>query len=179
MGLQGVEVHPQKFWFVEIQIKPWKSGQNGTWLQKMVPNVCRKTHQSCFWRSHQKGFFMGEKLLAKVTQNFSGKFGGLWGKILRTPKNLPAPSLMSRGWPKIFLQRGPKVAKFHFHHSKLRKQLFLQKSWWENVKFQNPWGPCSPPWAREADLFGLLFDVFTNKHIMNFENNSHWYLFLV
>jgi len=70
---------------------------------------------------------MGENLLAKVTQNFSGKFVRLRGKILRTPENLPAPTLMSRGWPKIFLQRGQKMAKFNFHHSKLRKQLFCKK----------------------------------------------------
>ena len=47
---------------------------------------------------------MGENLLAKATQNFSGKFGGLRAKTLRTPKNLLAPTLISRGWPEILLQ---------------------------------------------------------------------------
>jgi len=78
-------------------------------------------------KQHQKLLFKGENLLAKVTQNFLGKFGGLRAKIHRTPKNLPAPTFMSRGWPKIILQKGPKVVKLHFHHSKVRKQLFLQK----------------------------------------------------
>ena len=88
----------------------------------------------------KKGFLMGENLLAKVTQNFR-QVWGLRATILRTSKNCPAPTVMSRDWPKIYLQVGPKVAKFHFHHSKQRKQLFLQKMWWENVKFKNLWGP--------------------------------------
>jgi len=68
---------------------------------------------------------MGENLLAKSHKTF-GKFGGLRATILRTPKNFLAPTLMSRDWPKICLQEGPKVAKFHFHHSKQRKQLFCK-----------------------------------------------------
>ena len=39
------------------------------------------------------------------------------------------------------------MAKFHFTHSKLSKQPFLLKIWWENVKFQNPkegQGPLHP-----------------------------------
>jgi len=57
---------------------------------------------------------MGENLLAKVIQNFSGTFGGLRVKILRTPKNLPAPTVMPRGWPKIYLQGGQKWQNFIF-----------------------------------------------------------------
>jgi len=78
------------------------------------------------FRVPKKGFFIGENELAKVTQNFR-QVWGLRATILRTSKNCPAPTVMSRDWPKIYLQVGPKVAKFHFHHSKQRKQLFLQK----------------------------------------------------
>jgi len=131
-----------------------------------------------------KGFFW---------KNFSGKsrtrhFGQFWSlraKIFRKPKNLPAPTLMSRVWPKLSLQGGQKVAKFHFHHSKLRKQLFLQKIWWENVKFQNSGGPC-PPLRPDAPktLYNKKAEennknTFTNNHMIKFENNSHWYLFFI
>jgi len=33
-----------------------------------------------------------------------------------------------RGGLKMLLHGGPKVPKFNFHHSELRKQLFLQKN---------------------------------------------------
>jgi len=39
----------------------------------------------------QKMFFSLEVILFGV---FSGKFGEIWEKILRTPKNLPAPTPM-------------------------------------------------------------------------------------
>jgi len=119
----------------------------------MVLNNCRKTHESFFWRSHQKLSFMGENLLAKVTQNFLGKFGGHRAKILRTPKNLPAPTFMSRGWPKIVLQKGPKVAKLHFHHSKVRKQLFVQIIDGKMSNFKIRGGLPSPPAPTCLKLF--------------------------
>jgi len=38
--------------------------------------------------------------------------------------------------------RGPKVAKLHFHHSKLRKQPFLQNDWkTSNFKIRGGVGP--------------------------------------
>jgi len=95
----------------------------------MVPSVCRKTHESFFSRSHLKKGSLWEKIYWKKSHKTFGKFGGLRATILRTPQNFPVPTtLMSRDWPKICLQEGPKEAKFHFHHSKQRKQLFLQKN---------------------------------------------------
>jgi len=138
----------------------------------MVLNNCRKTHESFFWRSHRKLSFMGENLLAKVTQNFLGKFGGHRAKILRTPKNLPAPTFMSRGWPKIVLQKGPKVAKLHFHHSKVRKQLFVQIIDGKMSNFKILGGLALPSGSHVPKTF-YNKNIFTNKHIMNFENNSH------
>jgi len=40
--------------------------------------------------------FVGENLWSKGTQKFSGKFGEVRAKILRTPKNLLAPAPMIR-----------------------------------------------------------------------------------
>ena len=54
----------------------------------------------------------GKKLAGKVTQNFSGKFGKIWAKILRTPKNVLAPTLM------VLIMQLPQHAtcesKYHF-----------------------------------------------------------------
>jgi len=126
----GGESATQMFWFIEIRAK---MSPNVAWLQKMMPNVCRKTHESFFSRSHPKKGSLWEKICWQKSHKTFGKFGGLRATILRTPKKFPAPSLMSRDWPKISLQEEPKAEKFYFHHSKQRKQLFLQKIRWENV----------------------------------------------
>jgi len=95
-----------------------------------------------------------------------------------------ANSGFSRGGPKIFLQGRPKAAKLHFHHSKLRKQPFFAKNWWENVKFQNPGAALAS--TSEAHAPETSYDkkaeednknIFTNKHAMIFENNIQLYLF--
>jgi len=86
----GVQAHSQKFWFVENPRKIWpqspKIGAKSLkiWakslkvrvkmapnvsLQKMAPNLCRKTHEDLFWRSHQKKvvmIFVGENLSKKL-----------------------------------------------------------------------------------------------------------------
>jgi len=76
----------------------WKSGQN-TWKSgpKMVPNVwlCfsktkEKRTKTFFQRSHQKrsSWSLWEKICwQKLYKYFSVKFGEIWAKILRTPKN--------------------------------------------------------------------------------------------
>jgi len=38
--------------------------------------------------------FVGENLWPKSTQNFSGKYREIWGKILQPPKNVLAPTPM-------------------------------------------------------------------------------------
>jgi len=62
------------------------------YFKKLSPNVCRKTSEDHFLKGHTK------KRSAKVAQNFLGKFGKIWAKILCTPKNLIAPTPM----PQIF-----------------------------------------------------------------------------
>ena len=66
--------------------------------------------------------FVGEHFLAKVAQNFSGKFREIRAKILRNPKNLPAPKPMMKRRlrpvpPLLREQRG----KFPRHVSILRR----------------------------------------------------------
>jgi len=71
-----VEVHPQKFWFVENR---WKSETkspktlaemtpNVLWLQKIASNICRKTNEERFFGSHtKKGFhdLCGKKFVGR------------------------------------------------------------------------------------------------------------------
>ena len=59
------------------------------WFQKM--------HRT--WKEMQSFFFGGHFLWS-----FSGKFGEIWAKILRTPKNSPAPTPMSKA-TKFWQQR--------------------------------------------------------------------------
>jgi len=49
----------------------------------------------------------------------------------------PGPIVDFPGVAKKIFAVGAKVAKFHFDHSKLRKQPFLLQILWENIKFQN------------------------------------------
>ena len=84
---------PQMFWIDE---NPWKSGQK--WhptlfdLKKMALNVCRKTHEDWLFLE-----FILNKGLHDLCggRNFSDKLGKVRAKILRTTKNLPAPTPMS------------------------------------------------------------------------------------
>jgi len=71
---------------------------NAVRLQKMTPNICRKTHEdllTLFWRSHQKKRLWEKPCRQKSHENVSGKFGEIRAKILRTPKTLPASTPMS------------------------------------------------------------------------------------
>ena len=59
-----------------------------------------------------------------------------------------AESGFSRGGPKILLHGRPKVAKWHFHHSKLRQQPFFAKFHGKMSKFKilvRPWPPLPKP----------------------------------
>ena len=144
-GAGGEKPPPKVLMFWNPGKIPENTGKNGVLRCLTSENNAQRLQKSTWildnWRSHQKGFFMGEHLLAKVTQNFLGKFGRLRAKICM-PKNLPGPTLMFSGWPKIFLQRGPKNGKISFSLLVTKKTTFLQKIWWENVKFQNLGGLC-------------------------------------
>jgi len=75
----------------------------------MAPNVCRKTHEDICWRSHQKKVFMifvGQNLSNKIWGNSA--IGEIRANILRTPKNLPAPTLVL-----------PRIKSFATHSSNI------------------------------------------------------------
>jgi len=97
-GVQGVQAHPQKFWFVENPGKilenfgnipenpnkiPKYLGQIPENLGKNGAPVLQKNKWRPFiWMSHHKN---GRQ---KLHYNFLGKFGKIWAKILCTRKNL-------------------------------------------------------------------------------------------
>ena len=92
-----------------------------------------------------------------------------------------ASSGFSRGGSKTFLQ-GPKVAKLHFHHSKLRKQPFLQKhdEKMSNFKILGGVGPLFdahvPKTSHDKKSEGItkmylpinIYSDFWNKHSLTF-----------
>jgi len=83
------------------------------------------------------------------------------------------------GWAKKIFARVLKVAKFHFHHSKLRKQLFFAKRLMGTCQISKSLGALPPSDAHAPKTF---YDqkaeennknIFTNEHITNFENKIH------
>jgi len=130
-GLSGVE--SQKFWSVEnldeiseSQEKlPENSGQMApkvVWFHKMTPNVCRNTWRRFVGVSPQEEDLHDLKYSSKI---FSGKFGEIWTKRLRTAKTLPSPTPMnglyitlrfikrkgSEARVKVYMQRGQNILK--------------------------------------------------------------------
>jgi len=60
----------------------------------MATNICRKTNEDLFGGDTKKDLkysLWENNFRQKSHNNFSGKFGNIWAKILRTPKNLLAP----------------------------------------------------------------------------------------
>jgi len=93
--------HSCMHWFSKCCLKilslgkiPENPGKNGAhnvvWLQKMAPDFCRKTQLKTFFGGHTKNKYscsLWEKIYGqKAHKNFSGKFGEIRAKILRTPK---------------------------------------------------------------------------------------------
>ena len=68
-------------------------------FHKMAPKFVEKHRKTLFSGGQTKRGFhdlCGRKFAGKCsTKTFSGKFGGIRAKILRTPANLPAPTPMS------------------------------------------------------------------------------------
>ena len=86
-----------KIWATSLKIGV-KIAPKVAWLQKMAPKVCRKTNEDRFWKSHQSlNDLCGREFVGKsCTKNSSGMFGEIRAKILRNPKNLPAPKPMTK-----------------------------------------------------------------------------------
>jgi len=74
---------------------------------------------------------------------------------------------------------GTKVAKLDFHHSKLRKQTFSLKNLMGKCQISKSCGGLFPPSdAHTHKTCGEKVEednknIFTNKHIMIFENDIH------
>jgi len=82
-GGAGVQAHPQKFWFVE----------------NPAPNVLQKNTWRPFFGGHtKKGLddLCGRKFVGKIAQKLFGQVWEIQAKILRIPKNLPAPTPASQ-----------------------------------------------------------------------------------
>ena len=93
VGMQGLQAHPQKFWFSENLCKspenPGKNGAQRFWLQKMAPKVYIKTHENLFLEVTKKEVFISlwKKICRqKFHKNFSGKFGETRAKFFSPQK---------------------------------------------------------------------------------------------
>ena len=125
-----VVAHPQNFWFVEKCWKnPWKSGneivenlrKTSENLGKITKRPGKNGGQHCLTSQNggqrsQKDIigpflevtpkqvfisFVGEICGQKAHKNFSGKFGEIRTKFLRTSKNVPAPTPMDPPWVSV------------------------------------------------------------------------------
>ena len=86
-----------------------------------------------------------------------------------------ANSGFSRGGPKIFLQGRPKVAKWHFHHLKLRKQTLFAKIDRKMSNFKilvRPWPPLPKPMPLKLLMIKRLRKI-TKTH---FPKSMQWFL---
>jgi len=70
----------------------------------------------------------GKKSVGKSHTKLFGQVWGLRAKILRTPTNLAASSLMSRDWAKICLQGRAKSGKIVFSPLETKKTTFSAKN---------------------------------------------------
>jgi len=99
-----VTSEPPKFWLLKIWAKSLKirvkMAPKVDWLQKMEPKVCKITREDLFWSVTSKkdlNDLCGRKFVGKsCIKVFSGKFGEIREKILRTSKDLPAPTPMMK-----------------------------------------------------------------------------------
>ena len=114
-----------------------------------------------------KRVLYGRKFVGKSHTKLFGQVCETSGKNPSHARKFACSYTYVQGLAKNIFAEGPKVAKFNFHHSKLRKQLFCKKFDGKMSNFKILGGLALPFWTREADLFGLLFDLFTNKHIIN------------
>ena len=91
--MQGLQAHPQKFWFAENLGKspenPGKNGAQRCLASKMAPKVHTKTHEKFFLEVTKKrgSWSCGRKFVGKsFTKNFSDKFGEIRAKFFAPQK---------------------------------------------------------------------------------------------
>jgi len=115
-GCRG-KVHPKCFDLLKSGQNPRQSRQK--WhptlfdFKKWCATFAKNT-LTLFLEVTPKRVLHGRKFVSKSHTKLFGQVGRLWAKILRMLKNLPARTVMSRGWPKIYLQRSQKWQNFIF-----------------------------------------------------------------
>jgi len=104
MGVQGLQAHPQKFWFAEnLGKSPESPGENGAQrclTSKMAPKAYIKTHEDLFLVvTPKRGLhdLCGRKFVGKsCTKNFSGKFVEIREKSFAPQKFSCSYTMMKR-----------------------------------------------------------------------------------
>ena len=123
VGVQGWKRTPKSFDLL-------KSGQK--WrptlfeFKKWCP-TCAEKHMNPFLEATPKRVLYGRKFVSKSHTKLFGQVWGTSGKNPSHAQKFACSYTYVQGLPKNIFARGLKVAKFHFHHSKLRKQLFCKK----------------------------------------------------
>jgi len=79
----------------------------------------------------------------------------------------------SRRSPKYFSRGGPKVAKFDFTHSKLRKQPFFAKNLIGKCQILNSRGGLAPP-ATPSDALDTNYIVTALQQRMEIQKTKHF-----
>ena len=100
----GVQSHPQKFKFAEnlskIPENPGRSGAQRCLTSKTGTRGLQKNTWRPVFGGHinkRSSWSLWKKICREnCTLKFLGKFGEIWAKILRTPKNLPARTPMMK-----------------------------------------------------------------------------------
>jgi len=94
VGVQGLQAHPQKFWFVENLAKsPENPGENGAQLCLTTKNGTQGLHKNP-WRPFFGGYtkkrpsrpLWEKSCRQKLLRKLFGQVWGNSGKIFRTPK---------------------------------------------------------------------------------------------
>ena len=90
---KSLKIQTKALYLLAKSLKIWaKMRPNVVWLRKMALKVCRKTSGDHFLE------VTPQTPLEKVARldNFLGRFGEIWAKILCTPKNVLAPAPVLR-----------------------------------------------------------------------------------
>ena len=100
VGVQGLQAHPQKFWFAEnLGKSPKNPGRNGVQRRLTAPKVCMKKHEDLFLEvTPKRGLhdLCGRKFVGiNCTKTFRASLGK-FGQNPLHPKNLPAPTPMMK-----------------------------------------------------------------------------------